>query len=154
MKDCGECSLCCKFLEIPTLQKKADVWCRHCELGTYHACNIHEDRPEDCVNFHCFWRAESWPEWLRPDRCKVLFEALPGIYTVMVSTDKSRPDTWKKKEVVEVILKLKSKGRPVIVRTKNDTEFFIPDGWTQQGVMREIKAVLDRRGNGNSNVHD
>jgi hypothetical protein len=91
---------------------------------------------------------------LRPDRCKVLFEALPGIYTVMVSTDKSRPDTWKKKEVVEVILKLKSKGRPVIVRTKNDTEFFIPDGWTQQGVMREIKAVLDRRGNGNSNVHD
>lgn len=145
MKDCGECAVCCKFLEIPCLQKKADEWCLHCKPGTYHACSIYEDRPEDCINFHCFWRAESWPDWLRPDKCGVLFEALPGVYTIMVSTDKSEPDAWKKKEIVKVILKLKSKGRPVIVRTKNNTEFFIPNGWTMQRVMGELKSVLDSK---------
>jgi hypothetical protein len=75
----------------------------------------------------------------------VLFEALPGVYTIMVSTDKSGPDAWKKKEIVKVILKLRSKGRPVIVRTKNDTEFFIPGGWTMQRVMGELKSVLDSK---------
>lgn len=145
MKECGECSLCCKFLEIPSLQKGSDKWCPHCTPGVYHACGIYEDRPEDCINFNCFWKAESWPDWLRPDRCKVLFEALPGIYTVMVSTDKGRPDAWKNNKIIKVILKLKEKGRPVIVRTKNDTEFVLPKGWTQQAVMQEIKTVLDRR---------
>ncbi len=127
------------------MQKKADVWCQHCKLGTHHACSIYENRPDDCINFNCFWKAEGWYDWLRPDRCKVLFEALPGIYTVMVSTDKSRPDAWKNDSIKKVILKLKAKGRPVIVRTKNDTEFFYPKGWDRNRVMEEIKTVLDRR---------
>jgi hypothetical protein len=74
-----------------------------------------------------------------------LFEALPGVHTVMVSTDKHRPDAWKKKEVVGVILKLKRKGRPVVVRTKNDTEFFYPKEWNKARVMQDIKSVIDRR---------
>lgn len=145
MKDCGSCAICCKFLEIPALEKKADTWCSHCNIGKHHSCGIYEDRPEDCVNFNCFWKAEEWYDWLRPDRSKVLFESLPGVETVMVTTDKGRPDAWKKKEVVRVIEILRKKGRPVIVRTKNDTKFALPKGWTKERIMQDVKTVLDRR---------
>jgi hypothetical protein len=145
MKDCGSCAICCKFLEIPCLDKKADTWCQHCKPGSYHSCSIHENRPEDCINFNCFWKAEEWYDWLRPDRSKVLFEALPGVETIMVTTDQGTPDAWKKKKIIAVIEKLKSKGRPVIVRTKNDTMFAIPKGWTRDKIMADIKTVLDRR---------
>jgi hypothetical protein len=145
MKDCGSCAICCKFLEIPILSKPQDTWCPHCKIGKYHSCGIYEKRPADCVNFNCFWKAEEWYDWLRPDRSKVLFEALPGVETVMVSTDQSRPDAWKKKKIVAVIEKLRKKGRPVIVRTKNDTKFALPKGWTQARVMADLKTVLDRR---------
>lgn len=144
MKDCGDCSLCCKFLEIPSLGKKADVWCPHCRPGTKHPCRIYDERPDDCRNFHCFWRAEGWPDWLRPDRCGVLFEALPGVFTVLVTTGRVRPDAWKTTRIVGVAAKLKDKGRPVIIRTKNDTLFFIPKGWTHDAIMKELKTVLDR----------
>jgi len=145
MKDCGNCSLCCKSMQIDELSKPSDVWCEHCNVGAHHACTIYNERPEECSAFHCFWRAESWPEKFRPDRCKVIFSSLPGVETIMCNTDNGRPDAWKKKEIVRVIEILKSKGRPVIVRTKNDTEFFIPQGWTQDRIMQDIKTVLDNR---------
>ena len=155
-KECGECSLCCKFLEIPSLQKGADTWCPHCKLGVYHACSIYKDRPDDCVNFNCFWKAESWSNWLRPDRCKVLFEALPGVVTILISVEPSQSDVWKKKKIVEVIEKLRKKGRPLVLKTKNDSEMFIPKGFTRDDVLRDIKTVLDwkEKSNGSANIHN
>jgi hypothetical protein len=72
-----------------------------------------------------------------------LFESLPGVETVMVSTDKTNPDAWKKKEICNVVETLKRKGRPVIIRTKNDTQFAIPKGWTIDLIMKDLKTVLD-----------
>lgn len=143
MKDCGSCAVCCKFLDIPSIEKKADTWCQYCDPGRHHACNIYERRPKECTNFHCFWQAEEWYDWLRPDRCGVLFESLPGVETIMVSTDKSDPDVWKIKRICNVIEILKRKGRPVIIRTKNDTQFAIPEGWSIEKIMADLKTVLD-----------
>jgi hypothetical protein len=72
----------------------------------------------------------------------------------MVSTDKARPDTWKTKEIIAVIQKLKNKGRPVIVRTKNDTHFFHAKGWDLERIMKDVKTVLDRRTDGSTNLHN
>ena len=141
MKDCGECSLCCKLLDVPNLAGSGE-WCPHCKPGK-GGCSIYDNRPKECLGFDCFWRAESWPDYLRPDRCKVIFEALPGVKTILISIEPSKPDAWKKKNIVDVIKKLRSKGRPLVLRTKNDTAFFIPDGWTQQDVMHDIKTVID-----------
>lgn len=144
--------MCCKLVNVPGLAE-AGKWCPHCQPGNGNGCcTIHEDRPDFCRGYHCFWRAEEWPDWLRPDRSKVIFEALPGVFTILVSIDPDRPDAWKDRYVRAVIEKLRKKGRPLVLKTKNNSEMFIPDGWTQQGVLREIKQVMDwQKGGVNDN---
>lgn len=156
MKDCGSCSLCCKLIEVPGLAV-AGVWCPHCKPGNPQGgCTIHDNRPEFCKGYHCFWRAESWPDEFRPDRCKVIFEALPGVETILISVDPSRPDAWKRKDVMEVILKLKRKGRPLVLKTKNDSRMFVPKEWTREKVLEEIKQVMDwkREAYGSPDLHN
>jgi len=156
MKDCGSCALCCKLIEVPGLAI-AGKWCPNCKPGRAQGgCAIHENRPDFCKGYHCFWRAEEWPDELRPDRSKVIFEALPGVFTVLVSVDTDRPDAWKKNQVREVIKKLCRKGRPVVLKTKNDSEMFLPKGWTKDQVLREIKQVMDRKEkmDGCTNLHN
>lgn len=153
MKECGSCSLCCKLIDVPGLAE-AGKWCPNCKLG--NGCKIYDKRPSICLGFDCFWRAESWPDNLRPDRCKVIFEALPGVHTILVSVDPERPDAWKKKEIRKVIEKLRTKGRPLVLKTKNDSKMFIPKEWTQQAVLKEIKQVIDWKAKnyGSSNIHN
>lgn len=156
MKDCDRCALCCKLLEIPGLAAPG-AWCPHAKPGQKGGCcNIHAQRPQICSGWHCFWKAESWPDWLRPDRCKVIFEALPGVGTILISVEPSRPNAWKKKEIVKVIEKLRKKDRPLVLKTKNDSKMFIPKGFTKNDVLRDIKTVLDwkEKINGSSNIHD
>jgi hypothetical protein len=143
MKECGECSLCCKLISVPGLAK-AGEWCPYCKPGSKKGgCTIHDSRPSFCVGYHCFWRAESWPDKYRPDKCKVIFEALPGVYTILISVDPSKPDAWKEKDILEVIEKLRKKGRPLILKTINDSEMFLPEGWDKKRVLMEIKKVID-----------
>jgi hypothetical protein len=156
MKDCSNCALCCKLLHVPSLAA-AGQWCPHCVPGLKNGCcTIHPDRPDFCRGWHCFWRAENWPDWLRPDKCKVIFEALPGVVTILVSVEPSRPNAWKTKEILEVIEKLRRKGRPLVLKTKNDSEMFIPKGAVQADVLHDIKTVIDwkEKMNGSSDIHD
>lgn len=143
MKDCGSCSLCCKLIGVPGLAV-AGKWCPHCRPGALHGgCSIHEDRPEFCKGYHCFWRAEEWPDELRPDRSKVIFEALPEVRTVLISVEENRPDAWKDEKILRVIEILLKKDRPIVLKTKNDSKMFLPEGWTKEEVLEEIKQVMD-----------
>lgn len=156
MNDCGACSLCCKLLDVPGLAA-AGQWCPHCRPGTSGGgCTIHDHRPEVCLGFNCFWRAESWPDPLQPSRCKVMFEALPGVETILISVEASRPDAWKHKRILRVISILRSKGRPLVLKTRNDSEMFIPKGWSRQAIMEEIQQVIEwkEKTHGSSDIHD
>lgn len=156
MKDCEQCALCCKLLDVPGLAASGQ-WCPHCVPGLKDGCcTIHDERPEVCRGWHCFWRAEEWPDDLRPDRCKVIFEALPGVRTILVSVEPSRPDAWKKKRIAEVIDKLRKNRRPVVLKTKNDSQMFLCEGYAKDDVLRELKTVMDwkEKMDGRSNLHD
>jgi Fe-S-cluster containining protein len=48
---CGDCTLCCKFMAIEELEKRAGAWCVHCEPGT--GCRIYAQRPGECRTFDC-----------------------------------------------------------------------------------------------------
>jgi hypothetical protein len=155
MKSCGSCSLCCKLIEVPGLAE-AGKWCPHCKPGSSAGgCTIHADRPEVCQGWHCFWRAEEWPDGLRPDRCKVIFEALPGVMTILVSVEPSRPDSWKTKRILNVMDRLRKKGRPLVVKTKNDSVIFLAEGYSKADVLRDINKVIawKEKMNGNSDIH-
>jgi hypothetical protein len=83
VRECGECSLCCKILPITmrTGQGDADFpfdkpegeWCRHCAPG--HGCKIWKDGlPNLCRTYQCLWRANtSLPDDFRPDKIGAIF---------------------------------------------------------------------------------
>lgn len=154
MKECGQCALCCKLIDVPGLAG-ANKWCPNCKPKA-GGCQIYDSRPDVCLGFDCFWRAESWPDKLRPDRCKVIFEALPGVETILMSVEPSMPDAWKKPDILKVISILKNKGRPLVVKTKNDSKVFIPEGWTRQDVAKEINQVIDWKAKhyGSTDIHN
>ena len=54
-RQCGECSMCCKLLDIdePDIKKLQNVWCQHCIPGK--GCGIYDNRPATCANFACQW---------------------------------------------------------------------------------------------------
>lgn len=65
---CGECTLCCKVLEIKTdeFQKPKDQWCQHAVAK--QGCSIYESRPTICAAFRCLWLLNDGPLHLRPDK--------------------------------------------------------------------------------------
>lgn len=70
-RSCGQCTACCRLLEIEALGKPAGILCQH---NTGCACTIYPERPEACARWHCLWRRiGALPEDLRPDRSGVIF---------------------------------------------------------------------------------
>jgi hypothetical protein len=56
-RTCGDCSLCCKLLEIsaeraPEVAKPAGQWCKNC---VQPGCSIYDRRPALCRDFKCMW---------------------------------------------------------------------------------------------------
>jgi hypothetical protein len=87
----------------------------------------------------------------------VIFESLPGVETVLVSVEPSRPDAWKKKQVREVIEKLRRKGRPVVLKPKGQASvMFLPQGITKGDVLKDIRIVLDwkEKTYGSASIHN
>ena len=139
MKACNGCTLCCKLLNVPELSRDGEQ-CRYACNG----CEIHDDRPDQCRSFDCFWRAESWPAFLKPSKCNVLFEALPQATTILVTMDEKHPYAWTETNIIETIHKLVKKNRPVVVRNPEGiTRFFLPEHITQQQVIEDVKKTLE-----------
>lgn len=74
MQECGECTLCCKLLEIHDIPTPSPIesWCMYCEPGT--GCEAYNTRPEECRQFQCMWsQMEHVGIELRPDKCHIIF---------------------------------------------------------------------------------
>ena len=65
-RSCGDCTLCCKLVPVPALQKEGYEWCKHCAIG--EGCKIYKDRPLDCQGFECFWHAGLTLEEYKPNK--------------------------------------------------------------------------------------
>jgi hypothetical protein len=95
-----ECTLCCRLMDVDELDKPADKWCEHCQVGT--GCRIYEDRPKTCRGWSCQWlaRPDRYPEEeLRPDRCGFLLDITKNDrgWFLVVSVDCGDPadeQTW------------------------------------------------------------
>ena len=100
-RECGSCTLCCKLLAVPGLDKPAGQFCRHCVPGK--GCNIYRDRPEVCQAWNCGWLVWRWlgEEWY-PLRSKIVIS--PNVSTdprrsaIDVHVDPDYQDQWRKPE--------------------------------------------------------
>jgi|TARA_B100000085_G_C18558187_1_gene518519 Fe-S-cluster containining protein len=56
MRECQDCSLCCKLPEINDLEyhKKSFLWCKSCNIEKGN-CKVYENRPLTCRTFECFY---------------------------------------------------------------------------------------------------
>ena len=121
LRTCGECSACCEFFAIDTLelQKAQDVLCPHCIKPA--GCGIYPARPPICREWHCGWRHLSALDWRwRPDRCGVLVEAggrepsLTGVNFTIVGG----PEVIGWPPLVEYAAGLASVGVPVFLSAR------------------------------------
>lgn len=127
---CGSCTLCCKVFDVPSLEKPAGTWCRHCKPG--RGCGIHETRPTHCRSFHCLWMTQAWlgPEW-KPDRAKMVLTVDPATQFLFVQVDPGVPNAWK---AAPFYANLKqwaagaaARGRHVVVFLNKSATVVLPD---------------------------
>lgn len=74
MRQCGDCTLCCKILGVAELNKKAREYCPHCEIN--QGCKIYQTRPKECSDFQCLWLLGEIPEDLKPNKTGVMLTDL------------------------------------------------------------------------------
>jgi hypothetical protein len=94
-RSCAGCTLCCKLLMVPVLEKPRGVWCAHCDR--HGGCTIYPDRPEDCRHFFCGWltAADLGEEW-RPLHAKIVLSGELGGMRLAAYVDPARPDAWRR----------------------------------------------------------
>ena len=71
MRECGECTACCIWLQGSAYGYEfgGGKSCKFlCETG----CSVHKARPKVCEGYFCAWAQELLPEEMRPDKCGVL----------------------------------------------------------------------------------
>ena len=92
-RTCGTCTLCCKILAVPEIDKPADRWCGHVVQGK--GCGIYGERPNQCRTFDCLWLLEPalGPEW-KPERAKFVFSKFDDKRLVAVC-DPAAPNAWR-----------------------------------------------------------
>lgn len=96
LRGCGSCTLCCKLLEVHTLNKPLGKWCDHCAIGT--GCRAYDARPAECRDFICgFLTLKELDEGWRPSTARLLigFEDVSH-RTIFVHVDPARSDAWRR----------------------------------------------------------
>ena len=128
IKQCGECSLCCKVMGIPELGKPKDTPCVHIIPGK--GCDIYGERPPSCRAFACHWildRAvgDTW----KPSNCHMVVEVKPR--STVIHIDPDFAEVWKSEPYFSEIKAMAkaglTKGSMTLVIEKLRTIVVLPD---------------------------
>ncbi len=113
-RSCGDCSLCCKLLEIPALDKTDNDWCKHCKPGK-GGCTIYDSRPDVCRTFRCLWLGDKTlgNEWY-PLRAKMFLfgyvDATADPNLVRLVVDPAAIFKWRKSPYRERLAEIAKTG--------------------------------------------
>jgi len=104
-RSCGGCTLCCKIMAVPEIDKQRGTWCPHCLRGK--GCGIYAHRPDGCRAFLCGWLTNPrfGPEW-KPDRSKIVITVNRDGNGLNFQCDPGFPDAWRKEPYYGQIKKL------------------------------------------------
>jgi len=118
MHSCDGCTACCKILKIRELNKPANTWCGHCNIGV--GCGIYDTRPESCRVYECVWLqsqrgGKPLPLELRPDRSRVVIGVTNGGDDLVLYVSPDRPDAWKRGGIASFVAEMRAKGFTILV---------------------------------------
>lgn len=147
-RSCDGCTMCCKVLSIDELNKPADQWCQHCQVG--QGCTIYAERPDECRSFNCMWLLDAnIPEELAPRNSRLVLAQTRG--AIFVHADRSRSGAWRK-EPFHALFRhwaamMAPRGSRLFVREGAELFVILPDrdkalgevppGWVMVPTQRE-----------------
>ena len=93
-RSCEGCTLCCKLIWVPPLNKPRMVYCEHCKVD--QGCGIYETRPDCCRDWFCFYRRDAslGEEW-KPATCGMTVDFDPGANRINVCVDEGHFHVWR-----------------------------------------------------------
>jgi len=139
-RECGDCSLCCKVLEVPALYKPQGQWCKHCKPGS--GCATYRLRPKACRDFNCLWLTEDWlnDDW-KPKTAKFVLMWEYDFKSLTVVTDPNLPNAWKAEPYYSTLKALATKHlsehRLVMVISGDKRSVILPDQEVLIGHQKE-----------------
>jgi hypothetical protein len=146
-RHCGDCSLCCKLIQVDAFAKPPGVWCTHCAPGGTHGqgkktggCRIYESRPAECRDFYCAWLASPTlgEEW-RPSRSKLVLRVESDGRLIAVHVDPGDPAAWRREPYYQTIKRFAVNGagsnQQVIVYIRNRVIAIFPNKEVEVGTM-------------------
>tara|TARA_R110000772_G_scaffold20466_2_gene56803 strand:+ start:93657 stop:94112 length:456 start_codon:yes stop_codon:yes gene_type:complete len=143
-RECGECTLCCKLLDIPWMESLPNTYCSKCEINK--GCTIFKSVPKKCSDYNCeYLKSETMGDELKPNVCNVIFEEIAKtIHLALVDPDYI--NAWKEEPVMNHISKLNDNGISVIVSSySNEPKIIFPTkGRTHEEVMSEVMDIYNK----------
>jgi hypothetical protein len=133
---CGDCTLCCKLLELHDIPSSIGEYCKECEPGV--GCKIHGSHPKECKTYKCMWlQMYAVKPEMRPDKCYVIFDKISDdvICGRLEKGHKLSP------LITGQIASFVNEGFSVIVFRDKEHKTFLSRSHTEQYVL---EAVNDR----------
>src|SRR5438067_3258961 len=140
-KSCGSCTLCCKLMDVPELDKPAGTWCRYCQPGK--GCSIYQQvRPDVCGSYRCMWLSTDLPERWKPSRCKLVVTDGRSIKRMQVMVDPAYPHAWRKEPFLSQFRLWARQGTIVSVFVADRVTHILPSGEEREGKKTSLEIAL------------
>jgi len=132
LRRCGDCSLCCKLMPMPELNKPAGKRCQHQRHGL--GCAIFARRPMACQAWSCRWLVnDDTADLRRPDRSLYVIDVMPDYVTarpndggepynvpvVQIWCDAHSPDAWRDPALLAYLDRRGRDGTAALIRFDN-----------------------------------
>ena len=143
-RSCGDCSMCCKIMQVDEFDKPQGVWCRHCAPGR-GGCTIHESRPSVCRDYFCGWLMSSnlGAEW-QPSICKMLINFEKDGLRISVHVDPAHPTAWRREPYYSQFKQWSRQfagQKIVVIFVKRRTTVVLPDKDADLGDLGPIDDI-------------
>lgn len=149
-RSCSGCTLCCKIVAVPEIEKPRGTWCPYCLRGK--GCRIYADRPDGCRTFLCGWLTNPrfGPEW-KPNRSKIVITVGLDGNSLNFRCDPGFPEAWRKEPYYSQIKSLAAiavrhdgmicvyNGRNLLV-VSPEAEFTLGEVADQDEIIREYSG--------------
>jgi hypothetical protein len=143
-KQCGDCSLCCKVLDIYELEKPRDTWCEHVVL--WRGCAIYNERPPSCAAFQCLWLIDpKLGDIWKPNKSKMVIVPETPLH-VVVYVDKGARQPWMQEPYFSTLRAMSASGinagGMVTVVENGETIVILPDRGVRLGKLKSDDRIL------------
>lgn len=157
---CGGCTLCCKLLPSPEINKAAGIRCPHQQTGK--GCAIYARRPLACATWNCRWLgADDTADLRRPDRSRYVIDIMPDFITlvdndtgqrtdievVQIWVDPKDPEAWRDPALLDYLNRRGEEGKAALIRWSNcDGMTVFPPSMSADHQWHEFRhGTLDQR---------